>query len=233
MMLESFLSADLSLLRLFNSGNSVYFDALVPILTSGLTWIPLYVALFYLVVKNHETMAQIGLIVGAALVCVLLAGGVGDFIVKPMVGRLRPCNDPMIKMQLNLIPGTLSESYSFFSSHAANTFSLAVFFSLLVRDKLFTTVMILWALLNCWTRLYLGVHYPSDILCGIIYGSFVGIIVYVVFYKLFYKFNIKFQYISSQYTASGYAKADIDVVVATLVLTIAAVTLWAFGDIMI
>lgn len=233
MMLESFLSADLSLLRLFNSGNSVYFDALVPILTSGLTWIPLYVALFYLVVKNHETMAQIGLIVGAALVCVLLAGGVGDFIVKPMVGRLRPCNDPMIKMQLNLIPGTLSESYSFFSSHAANTFSLAVFFGLLVRDKLFTTVMILWALLNCWTRLYLGVHYPSDILCGIIYGSFVGIIVYVVFYKLFYKFNIKFQYISSQYTASGYAKADIDVVVATLVLTIAAVTLWAFGDIMI
>lgn len=233
MMLESFLSADLSLLRLFNSGNSVYFDALVPILTSGLTWIPLYVALFYLVVKNHETMAQIGLIVGAAAVCVLLAGGVGDFIVKPMVGRLRPCNDPMIKMQLNLIPGTLSESYSFFSSHAANTFSLAMFFSLLVRDKLFTAMMFLWALLNCWTRLYLGVHYPSDILCGMIYGSFVGIIVYVVFYKLFYKFNIKFQYISSQYTASGYAKADIDVVVATLVLTIAAVTLWAFGDIMI
>ncbi len=233
MMLESFLSADLSLLHLFNSGNSVYFDALVPMLTSGLTWIPLYLALFYLVVKNHETMAQIGLIVGAALVCVLLAGGVGDFIVKPMVGRLRPCNDPMIKMQLNLIPGTLSESYSFFSSHAANTFSLAMFFSLLVRDKLFTTVMFLWALLNCWTRLYLGVHYPSDILCGMLYGSFVGVVVYLVFYKLFYKFNIKFQYISSQYTASGYAKADIDVVVATLVITIAAVTLLAFGEIMV
>ncbi|HCC88329.1 MAG TPA: hypothetical protein DEQ17_09220 [Prevotella sp.] len=233
MMLENILSADLSLLRFFNSGNSVYFDALVPMLTSGLTWIPLYLALFYLVVKNHETMAQIGLVVGAAMLCVVLAGGVGDFIVKPMVGRLRPCNDPMVKTQLNLIVGTLSDSYSFFSSHAANTFSLAMFFSLLVRDRLFAIVMFLWALLNCWTRLYLGVHYPSDILCGMLYGSFVGTLVYLAFYKLFYKFNIKFQYISSQYTASGYAKADIDMVVATLVLTIAVVTLLAFGDISI
>ena len=232
-MLECILSADLSLLRFFNSGNSVYFDALVPMLTSGLTWIPLYIALFYLVVKNHETMALIGLIVATAVVCVCLAGGIGDFIVKPMVGRLRPCNDPMVKAQLNLVAGTLSESYSFFSSHAANTFSLAMFFSLLVRDRLFTIVMFLWALLNCWTRLYLGVHYPSDILCGMLYGSFVGIVVYLAFYKLFYKFNIKFQYISSQYTASGYAKADIDVVVATLVFTIAIVALLAFGDISI
>ena len=233
MMLENILSADLSLLRFFNSGNSVYFDALVPMLTSGLTWIPLYLALFYLVVKNHETMAQIGLVVGAAMLCVVLAGGVGDFIVKPMVGGLRPCNDPMVKTQLNLIVGTLSDSYSFFSSHAANTFSLAMFFSLLVRDRLFAIVMFLWALLNCWTRLYLGVHYPSDILCGMLYGSFVGTLVYLAFFKLFYKFNIKFQYISSQYTASGYAKADIDMVVATLVLTIAVVTLLAFGDISI
>ena len=233
MMLENILSADLSLLRFFNSGNSVYFDALVPMLTSGLTWIPLYLALFYLVVTNHETLAQIGLVVGAAMLCVVLAGGVGDFIVKPMVGRLRPCNDPMVKTQLNLIVGTLSDSYSFFSSHAANTFPLAMFFSLLVRDRLFAIVMFLWALLNCWTRLYLGVHYPSDILCGMLYGSFVGTLVYLAFYKLFYKFNIKFQYISSQYTASGYAKADIDMVVATLVLTIAVVTLLAFGDISI
>ena len=230
-MLECILSADLSLLRFFNSGNSVYFDALVPMLTSGLTWIPLYIALFYLVVKNHETMAQIGLIVATAVVCVCLAGGIGDFIVKPMVGRLRPCNDPMVKAQLNLVAGTLSESYSFFSSHAANTFSLAVFVSLLVRDRLFSVTMVLWALLNCWTRLYLGVHYPSDVLCGLLFGCVVGIIVYIAFYKLFYKFNIKFQYISSQYTASGYAKVDIDVVVSTLVLTLAVAILGAFCSI--
>ena len=94
MMPDSFFSLDLSLLQWFNSSNSVYFDSLVPILTNGLTWIPLYIALLYLVVKNNETMAQIGLIVGAALVCIILAGGVDDFIVKPMVAKVRPCNDP-------------------------------------------------------------------------------------------------------------------------------------------
>lgn len=225
---DSFFSLDLSLLHWLNSSNSLYFDALVPLLTSGLTWIPLYVALLYLVVKNNETMAQIGMVVGAAVVCIILAGGVDDFIVKPMVGRLRPCNDPAIPLQLNLIEGTIDKSFSFFSAHAANTFSLAVFLSLLVRDRLFSVTMVLWALLNCWTRLYLGVHYPSDVLCGLLYGCIVGVIVYIAYYKLFYKFNIKFQYISSQYTATGYAKVDIDVVVSTLVLTLAVMILWAF-----
>ena len=232
-MIKCFLSVDLSLLQWLNGGNSVFFDTLVPMLTSGLTWIPFYFALFYLVLKNHETMAQIGIIVGAALLCVILSGGINDFIVKPMFGRLRPCNDPLVKSQLHLVAGTFESSFSFLSSHAANTFSLAVFFSLLVRDRLFAVMMFLWALVNSWTRLYLGVHYPSDILFGFLYGSVVGALVYLAFYKLFYKFNIKFRSISSQYTASGYAKADIDFVVSTLVIILAIVILFAVGDVSI
>lgn len=220
-------SFDLGLLQWLNSGNSAFFDTLVPMLTNGMAWLPLYGALLYLVVKNNETMAQIGLIIGAVLVCIVLAGGVDDFIVKPMVGRIRPCNDPMVKTHLNLIAGTLEESYSFFSAHAANTFSLAVFFCLLVRDRLFSSVMSFWALLNVWTRLYLGVHYPSDVFCGMLYGSLVGAAVYFLFYRVYNKLNTNSQYISSQYTSSGYAKTDIDVVVSTLVLTLAVIILAA------
>ena len=156
---DSFFSLDLSLLHWLNSSNSLYFDSLVPSLTSALTWLPLYLALLYLVVKNNETMAQIGMVVGAAVVCIILAGGVDDFIVKPMVGRLRPCNDPAISLQLNLVEGTLEKSFSFFSAHAANTFSLAVFLSLLIRDRLFSVSKVLGAMLISCKSISYGVTY--------------------------------------------------------------------------
>lgn len=231
MTLESIIAVDQQVLMWFNGSNSLFLDSLVPLLTSGLTWVPLYIGLLYLVVKNNESMSQIGLVVGFALLGVLLAGGVDDALVKPLVGRLRPCNDPMIKSRLTLLGGTLEQSYSFFSAHAANTMSLAVFLCFLVRDKLFNTFIISWSLVNCWTRLYLGVHYPSDVIVGMAYGGLVGFGVYVLFYKIYNKLNPNLNYISSQYTSTGYAKTDIDVVIAILVITIAVLIIGALINI--
>lgn len=227
MTLEGIIAVDQQVLMWFNGSESLFLDSLVPLLTSGLTWLPLYIGLFYLVVKNNENMSQIGLVVGASLLCVMLAGGVDDAFVKPLVGRLRPCGDPMIKNQLTFISGTLEQNYSFFSAHAANTMSLAIFFCLLVRDKLFGAFMIVWSLANCWTRLYLGVHYPTDVMVGLVYGGLVGLGVYALFHKVYYKFNPHLNYISSQYTSTGYAKTDIDVVIAILVITIAVLVVYA------
>lgn len=233
MTLEGIIAVDQQALMWFNGSESLFLDSLVPLLTSGITWLPLYIGLFYLVVKNNENMSQIGLVVGASMLCVMLAGGVDDVFVKPLVGRLRPCNDPMIKSQLTLVSGTLEQSFSFFSAHAANTMSLAMFFCLLVRDKLFGTFIIAWSLVNCWTRLYLGVHYPSDVMVGLVYGGLVGLGVYALFHKVYYKFNPNLNYISSQYTSTGYAKTDIDVVIAILVITIAALVVCAVGRVAI
>ena len=91
------LEIDRQLLLLLNGSDSVFFDKLMMALTSGFTWIPLYLALLYVVVKNNETTAQILLIIGCAVLCIVLADGVADFLAKPYFQRWRPSNDPMIK----------------------------------------------------------------------------------------------------------------------------------------
>ena len=170
-------------------------------------------------------MVQIALAMGCAGLCILLADGMADGIMKPLVARPRPSMDPYLKYVVSVVDNYRGSGFSFFSAHAANTMSLAVFFSLLVRNKLFTTVMIIWSLLNCWTRLYLGLHYPIDIFCGMVWGVIAGVISYLVFYKLYFKFSPKFNYISSQYTATGYSRVDIDVVMMVIVLILAVVML--------
>ena len=193
-----------------------------------MTWIPLYIALFYLVMKNNDTMGQIMLIVGSIILCIILTGGIDDIFIKPWIGRVRPCNDPDINAHLNLITGQVESGFSFFSAHAANTMSLAVFLCLLIKDSIFKIVMIGWSLLNGWSRLYLGVHFPSDVLFGILYGAVIGILIFS-FYKRFYS-EMSFQttYISSQYTSSGYERKDIDVVLVVFLLTTLTTSIISF-----
>ena len=191
-------SFDITLLEMINGSSSSFLDGLMLTMTSGFVWIPLYVALLYLVINNSETMAQIMLVVGAAVLCVLLSGGVCDYIVKPLVGYS-------------------SKDFSFFSSHAANTVGLTVFFSLLVRNSKLFIAMLVWALTNCYTRLYLGVHYPSDVLVGIVWGALMGLLVYYIYTKLYSTLSMGGEFISNQYTSKGYTIVTTDIVVMTIV----------------
>lgn len=216
----SLLDIDLAVLRFFNGGGNMLLDQVVWVLSSGVTWIPLYLALFYIVVRNNETMPQIGLIVLSALLCVFFADGIVDGIIKPLVGRVRPSNDPLLKYTIHVVNGMRLKDFSFCSAHAANTMAIAVFFSLLIRSRLMSVTLVCWSLLNCWTRLYLGVHYPSDILCGLAIGAVLGFLVYLFYYKVYYKISPKIKYISNQYTCTGYAHEDLDFVMGILMLTL-------------
>lgn len=211
---------DMQVLSLFNGSDNIMLDQMVQILTSGLTWIPLYVMLFFVVIRNNETMGQIALVVGSAIFCVLLADGLVDGIIKQLAERWRPSNDPTFKYMVQVVDDIRLKGYSFCSAHAANTMSLAVFFSLLVRSKLLTITLVTWSLINCWTRLYLGVHYPSDILCGMMIGIVVGILVYLLYYKIYLRISPKINYISNQYTSTGYDYDDIDKVMVILMFTL-------------
>lgn len=214
------LLTDLGILHFFNGSNSLFYDTLVQVLTSGFTWIPLYLALFYLVIKNNETMVQIGLAIGCAVLCVVLSGGIDDMIVKPLVARLRPTVDPHVKFTIDIVNGiTEAKQFSFFSAHAANTFTIAAFFALLVRSRLLNAALFTWALLNGWTRLYLGVHYPSDVLIGILWGCVVAVLVYWFYFRTYRRISPALNYVSSQYTVTGYNRGDINMVLTVLMFT--------------
>lgn len=213
------LDVDIAILEVLNGSSSSFLDGLMVTLTSGITWIPLYLSLLYLVINNSDNMAKIGLVVGAAILCVVLSGGVSDYIVKPVVGRLRPINDPALYGVIHGVMGVASNDYSFFSSHSANTMSLAVFFSLLVKDRKLFIALLIWSLTNCYTRLYLGMHYPSDVLVGILWGVMCGFLVYYIYSRLYYKLFPDVEFISTQYTPNGFTIATVDIVILTIVLT--------------
>ena len=206
------------LLLAVNGSESLYLDGVVQTLTNAVTWIPLYIALFYLVVKNNATMSKILFIVGCAALCYLFAGAVDDGIVKPLVARWRPTHDPVIGWHVDVVNGYRGGRYGFFSAHASNTFSIAIFFSLLVRSRLLTVALVMWSLINCWTRLYLGVHFPGDILCGLLWGGVVGTLVYNFYRRMEHRFSGSSRFVSMHYTVTGYQRSDIDVVTSVFVM---------------
>lgn len=218
---------DFQVLQWFNGSNNVILDQLAVVLTSGVTWIPLYVVLFIVVMRNNETMSQIALVVGSAFLCILFADGFADGIIKPLAERWRPSNDPLVKYSVQVVDNLRMKDYSFCSAHAANTMSLAVFFSLLIRSRMITVTMVTWSLVNCWTRLYLGVHYPLDVLTGIVLGGVVGFLVYLFYHRMYRRISPEIKYISNQYTSTGYDHDDIDMIMTVVMVVLVYVVIRA------
>lgn len=217
---DAMIEFDRWLLLAVNGSSSLYFDGLVKTLTTATTWIPLYIALFYLVMKNNNSVQKIFFVIFCAALCYLLAGAVDDGIVKPLVARWRPTHDPVIGWQVDVVNGYRGGKYGFFSAHASNTFSLAVFFSLLVRSRVLGATLVIWSFVNCWTRLYLAVHFPLDILAGLLWGATVGTLVYLFYLHIMRRFATPSRYISTAYTKSGYQRSDIDIVTSVFVFTV-------------
>ncbi|MBP3850240.1 MAG: phosphatase PAP2 family protein [Prevotella sp.] len=183
--MEELIHFDKQLLLALNGSDSVFLDYVIMTLTNARTWIPLYLALFYVVLKTNRGLREVLLVLASAGLCVLLAGTIDDTIVKPLVARWRPTHDPEIGALVDVVNGYRGGNYGFFSAHAANTFSIALFFSLLMRRRLLVIALVCYSLVNCWTRLYLGVHYPGDITVGLLWGALVGWSVYRFFYCRF------------------------------------------------
>lgn len=164
---------DQTLTLLLNGSHSLFLDGLAWTATQTSTWIPLMLVLLYVVIQGNDLRGLFYIVIGGAL-CILLADQVASTLFKPWVARWRPTHDPYIMYTIDIVNGYRGGNYGFFSSHAANTMSIATFFALIFRSKSLNYWLFSWVILNCWTRAYLGVHYVGDLTVGIIWGTIVG-----------------------------------------------------------
>lgn len=186
-MFDKILQFDTQLTLLLNGSDSQWLDQFALVSTATITWIPLATLLVYVLVRNNKWENFLIVVLGIAL-AITLADQMASGICKPLVARLRPTQDPALAHVIDIVGDYRGGRYGFFSSHAANTCAVATFLALLFRNRALTIALYSWSLLNCWTRVYLGVHYVGDLLVGVLWGVFVGWVVYKLANMCFHKF---------------------------------------------
>ena len=172
---------DTQLFLYLNSLHVEWLDQLMALLTGRWIWIPFYIALSVMIYfrVGFQKMLIALVLIGLAIV---ITDQICASVIRPYVERLRLANiDSPISDMVHIVNGYRGGQYGFPSCHASNTFCLAAFISLLLKRKWITAMMISWALFQCYTRIYLGLHYPGDILAGAIVGSLIGSSFYLIY----------------------------------------------------
>ncbi len=178
---------DKELLLCLNSYHTPLWDNFFWIVTQTITWVPLYLTLFYIFIKNHS-LRGIWFVIFIGLL-ILLCDQISSGFFKPFFERYRPSHDPFIRDAVHILHNKRGGLYGFVSSHATNTFGLAVFLSLIFRNRWFNIVIFSWAAIFSYSRIYLGLHYPGDIIGGALLGMLLGWIVYLLFVHFLPRFT--------------------------------------------
>lgn len=175
---------DQAITLFFNGSSSLYLDSIAWNATQMFVWIPFLLVVAYVVFREHNFPRMLFLI-GGTLLCVLLCDQVASTICKPLIARWRPTHNPYLQDAVDIVNGYRGGPYGFFSSHAANTFAVASFLAPVFRRRAITLSLFGWALLSCWTRVYLGVHYVGDLVTGLLFGLFIGTIAHHLYRHYF------------------------------------------------
>ena len=227
--LSTLIDIDKYLLLSLNGSDSLFWDGVMKVYTSMAIWIPLALMLAYVLIKNNSLKDFLILLLFIALV-VTITDTISSTICKPFFERWRPTRAPRLMYIVDVVGETRGKDYGFTSSHASNSFGIAVFILLLIKNRALSVSLILWASMNAFTRIYLGVHYPGDIIAGTLIGTLTG----WGMYRLYTYTKKKMQrgsrrdWISDQYTSSGYLVSDVYLLLITMFGTFALIPIISF-----
>lgn len=175
-MIDYLIDIDSDALLAVNGLHNAFQDAFWWMVSAKWSSLLLMLALFWILMRQNRRHAL--LVLAMLVLAVLIADQVSSGLIKHLVERLRPTHDPSLDNMVHIVNGYRGGMYGFVSSHAANFFAAATLLSFITRHRLVLFSLTAWALLQCYSRIYLGVHYPGDILGGIIVGVLAGWLVW-------------------------------------------------------
>lgn len=183
-MIEKIKQLDSELFLFINGNNNPFFDVIMYWSSDKLFWIPFYAFIILILIREYKINTFFILITITFLIT--LCDQTASSVIKPLVKRVRPSHEPYFQNIIHLTEAGPGGKYGFVSSHAANVFGLAIFLILLLpkKYKILKIVLVFWAILVSYSRIYNGVHYTLDVLGGAMIGSIFGIIVKYYFDKL-------------------------------------------------